>query len=121
MWLVNSRGTRYSRNHTSLDPVNDAEEYWNFSWHELGIYDNPAIIDYVLNVTKREKVFHIGFSQGTTAFYVMGSEKPEYLDKVITHISYAPVAYTAHMTSPLFRTVALSIALNLVRYLSKYI
>ena len=31
VWLPNSRGNRYSRTHTRLDP-NAGEEFWKFSW-----------------------------------------------------------------------------------------
>lgn len=38
VWLNNSRGNRFSRDHKFLNPKSD-DEYWNFSFHELGIYD----------------------------------------------------------------------------------
>ena len=38
VWLNNSRGNLYSRNHKYLDPDND-EKFWDFSFVELGKYD----------------------------------------------------------------------------------
>lgn len=99
VWLINCRGNKYSRKHTSLDPNFDSE-FWRFSFHEIGVYDIPAVIDFILMTTGEEKLFHIGHSQGTTGFYVMLSEKPEYNDKIIAHIGYAPSAYEKHMRSP---------------------
>lgn len=37
-----------------------------FSYHELGMYDVPATIDYIINQTNCEQIFYIGHSQGTT-------------------------------------------------------
>lgn len=33
-------------------------------WDEMGLYDIPAEIEYVLNVTGREKLVYIGHSMG---------------------------------------------------------
>lgn len=107
VWLGNSRGNRYSRNHTSLDPDRDASEFWNFSWHEMGIYDLPAAIDYALDIGKQKRLFYIGHSQGTTVYYVMASQLPEYNSKVTAHFSMAPIAYVNHLASPMLMYMAL--------------
>lgn len=62
VWLGNSRGNRYSRKHKVLNPDKDAA-YWAFSWHQMGVYDLPAEIDYVLAQTKQENLFYAGHSQ----------------------------------------------------------
>lgn len=98
MWLPNSRGNKYSRKHIKLKPYLD-KQYWSFSFHEIGIYDYPAIIDFVLNKTNSRQLFHVGHSQGTTAFYVMASEKPQYNDKIIAQFSLAPTAYVSNIRS----------------------
>lgn len=74
-----------------------------YSWHEIGYYDIPALIDYILDKTGHAKLYYIGYSQGTTVFYVMGSERPEYSDKVKGMISLAPIAYLENQRSPLFK------------------
>lgn len=104
VWLPNARGTRYSRNHIRLDP--DSAKFWDFSWHEIGVYDVPTMIDYALSQTKQEKLFYIGHSQGNTVFYVMCSERPEYNEKIIAQFSLAPIAYVTYMTSPLLQIVS---------------
>uniref|UniRef100_A0A8D8LQ55 Lipase 3 n=1 Tax=Cacopsylla melanoneura TaxID=428564 RepID=A0A8D8LQ55_9HEMI len=41
--------------------------------------------------------FHLA---ATTIFYIMASERPEYNDKILVHLSLGPVAYYFHTTSP---------------------
>lgn len=103
VWLGNARGNRYSRKHSKYTP--DMNQFWDYSWHEIGIYDVPAIVDYTLNVTGKEKLHYIGHSQGTTVFFVMCSEKPEYNEKFLLAQGLAPVAYVEHMSSPLLKVV----------------
>ncbi|KAK9891680.1 hypothetical protein WA026_015648 [Henosepilachna vigintioctopunctata] len=104
VWMGNSRGNTESRNHTKWSP--NELKFWKFSWHEIGTKDVPAMIDYILDTTKQKALYHIGHSQGTTSFYVMCSELPEYNDKIIAHYSLAPVAYMTHAYSPLIRFIS---------------
>ncbi|KAG5876454.1 hypothetical protein JTB14_032687 [Gonioctena quinquepunctata] len=105
VWMGNSRGNLYSRNHTTLNPDEDAV-FWQFSWNELGSIDLPTIIDYVLEQTGTDGVHYVGHSQGTTSFYVMGSSRPEYNKKIKVHVSLAPVAFMNNLKSPLLRIMA---------------
>ena len=41
VWLGNSRGSKYSLEHKSLNYTKD-KAYWEFSWPEMGRYDAPA-------------------------------------------------------------------------------
>lgn len=79
-WLLNARGTTYSRQHITMHP-NDPQ-FWDFSWHEIGVYDIPATIDYILKYTNQTRLTYVGHSQGVTAFYVTLSQLPEYNDKI---------------------------------------
>ncbi|XP_013198804.2 lipase 3 [Amyelois transitella] len=101
VWLGNARGNKHSRRHVELQP-SDAE-FWDFSWHEIGYYDLPAMIDYVLNYTSQKSLKYVGHSQGTTSFFVMSSERPEYNDKVGLMVALSPVAYMSHAKSPFIR------------------
>jgi len=74
---------------------------WHCSWHEIGYYDLPAMIDYILEKTGYSELYYIGYSQGTTVFFVMGSEKPEYNAKVKGMISLAPAVFLSNQRSPL--------------------
>lgn len=48
VWVANGRGSNPSRKHTTLDADSyyweERQQYWDYSWQELGKYDNPAFI-----------------------------------------------------------------------------
>lgn len=73
------------------------------SFHEIGNYDLPAVIDYILDNTGKEKLSYVGHSQGTTIFFACMASRPEYNDKITLMIALAPVAHMTHMTHPLVR------------------
>lgn len=91
-------------------------QFWSFSLDEIGYYDVPASIDYVLNETGETKVHYIGHSQGTTAFFIMASEKPEYQNKIQTMHAMAPAVFLTNMISPLMRMVTRAITPLYVRF-----
>ncbi|XP_045761308.1 lipase 3-like [Maniola jurtina] len=99
VWAVNYRGNIYSRKHLRLDPDKD-RAYWEFSFDENGNYDLPAVINYVLSATKKLKVYYVGHSQGSTNFFVMGSLRPDYNEKVRLSVQLAPVAWMKNIKSP---------------------
>ncbi|XP_066601271.1 lipase 3-like [Prorops nasuta] len=98
VWLGNNRGNIYSANHSHLATTDRA--FWNFSFHELGVYDLPAMIEYILEETGREKIIYTGHSQGATQFYVMCSEIPDYNSKITLMIGLAPAAFTGNIRGP---------------------
>ncbi|XP_066998921.2 lipase 3 [Anabrus simplex] len=104
VWLGNARGNTWSRKHTTLKP--SSAKFWEFTWHEMGVYDLPAVIDYILEKTGEEKLFYVGHSEGTTMSYVMASERPEYNDKLRALISLAPVAHLSHTKTPFLKVIA---------------
>ncbi|OWR52889.1 hypothetical protein KGM_201192 [Danaus plexippus plexippus] len=103
LWFGNCRGNRYSRRHRDLDPNRDSS-YWSFTFHEMGYYDLPAIIDRVLNETGTPSLTAIGHSRGNTIFFVLGSTRPEYNSKVNVVIALAPVVYLRDLPLP-FQTI----------------
>ena len=72
VWIGNNRGTYFGRRHQTLDPDND-NEFWNFSFVELGRYDVKGEIDYIRKQTGI-KVGYIGHSQGTIQMFSALSE-----------------------------------------------
>uniref|UniRef100_A0A182SZJ5 Lipase n=1 Tax=Anopheles maculatus TaxID=74869 RepID=A0A182SZJ5_9DIPT len=103
VWMGNARGTRYSRKHIHLDP-DRSREFWNFSWHEIGLYDVPALIDHVLSVTGQPRLHYAGFSQGTMVLFVLLSERPEYNAKLIDMQAISPSVYMYRLEGRIVRT-----------------
>ncbi|KAF2889105.1 hypothetical protein ILUMI_17068, partial [Ignelater luminosus] len=102
VWMGNFRGSIYSRKHQTLNESNS--KFWDFSFHELGVYDLPAQLNYVHQKTK-QKITYIGLSMGSTAGYIYGITYPDVAyKKVKAFISLAPVAIMKDL--PLFQFVS---------------
>ena len=50
MWIAQGRGRFGSRTHATLDPIADAEEYWDFNIETVALNDIPATVDLIINV-----------------------------------------------------------------------
>ncbi|XP_026468931.1 lipase 3-like [Ctenocephalides felis] len=109
VWMGNARGNKYSRGHSKLNSATDSE-YWNFSWHVIGSKDLPAMLDYILDTTGEQKLTYVGHSQGTTSFWVMASEKPEYNTKIKSMQALAPVAFMSHVTNLVVNLLATTLS-----------
>lgn len=106
VWIGNFRGNKYSRNNTHISPDLESARFFNFSWNEMGRYDLPIMIDYVLETTNQTKLSYVGFSQGNTAFFVMCSTRPEYNRKISIMISLSPIVFIPNAKSPIVRFMA---------------
>ncbi|XP_055678137.1 lipase 3-like [Lutzomyia longipalpis] len=103
VWMGNARGNKFSRCHVTKNPKESS--FWDFSWHEIGVFDVPAMIDYVLRETGQKQLHYVGHSQGTTVLFVMLSLRPEYNRVLLTAHALSPVAFMSHAQSPLVRLV----------------
>lgn len=92
VWMGNSRGSTYSLNHTNLNYKTDWK-YWDFSFHEIGLYDLPASLNYVLARRQRKSLAYIGHSQGNLAMFILQSFHPEWANKVKPFVAMAPIAF----------------------------
>ncbi|ERL92854.1 lipase 3 isoform X1 [Dendroctonus ponderosae] len=104
VWLVNNRGNVHSMRHQTLS-TSDAK-FWDFSFHEKGYYDLPAIVDYILDFAQVDNITYVGHSQGTTASLVLTTSRPEYNDKFNLMVLFSPIVYLDHMSSPSVRFLA---------------
>ncbi|XP_067629584.1 lipase 3-like [Eurosta solidaginis] len=96
VWLGNARGNIYSRNHSTIWIKHP--KFWKFSWHEIGTIDIPETIDYVLHRTGEKAIHYVGHSQGSTAYFVMLSIRPEYNAKIKTGHALAPAVFMGNAT-----------------------
>lgn len=107
VWLGNSRGNKYSRLHTRLQP--NQKEFWDYSYQEMGRYDVKANIELVLRITGQQKLVYIGHSQGTSQMFAALSDPATsaYVNsKVKKFIALAPIVYLPHQSSSLIALMA---------------
>lgn len=103
VWFGNSRGSKYSLAHVNMTTKDAA--FWAFSWQEMGQYDIPAEIDYVLETTGAQTLTYIGHSQGTTQMYALLSEFPAFGSKLNLYVGLGPVATVRNVTLSLLKIV----------------
>lgn len=72
VWLLNNRGTAYSRQHSKYH-VSDPK-LWDYSFQEMASIDVPEVLAFITLFTKQEKVVAIGHSQGSTQFIAAMSD-----------------------------------------------
>ncbi|KAL7041837.1 hypothetical protein ACKWTF_000920 [Chironomus riparius] len=110
VYLGNVRGSKYSTAHKWLNT--ESLDYWRFSFHEMGVYDLPALIDYTLKVSGSDKVYYVGHSQATTQELVFLSMRPEYNRKIIqSHLmstagAFANPRFPVKQLAPLYLVFA---------------
>ena len=94
VWMSSNRGTQYS-NVNDRDGSWTDKERWDFSWAEMGRYDQPANISKILAVTGKPKLTYIGYSQGTSQM-IYGLAKGHdafFADRLERVILLAPCIY----------------------------
>jgi len=100
VWIMNSRGTRYSHEHEKMS--SKSKKYWKFSFHEMGMYDQPANVDYIKKVSGAKKIHaYVGHSQGTTQMFAKLSMDPSFHKNFDMFVGLAPAAYAGNQESKL--------------------
>jgi len=99
VWLGTFRGGRGSDTHTSLDKNSD--EYWQFSYDHIAMYDVPTMINYVLFITNSSSINYIGHSMGGSTYFAMCNYKPNICKyKVNLMVGLAAHSDIHHTISP---------------------
>lgn len=86
-----------------------------FSFDEIGKYDIPAVIQYVLSKTGRSSLSYIGHSMGAGTFFIAMTHKPELNAKIDVMISFAPATSQANARTNSIRGMAPFVNIILVR------
>ncbi|XP_054839914.1 lipase member M-like [Eublepharis macularius] len=109
VWIGNNRGNSWSRRHQHL--TIDQEEFWDFSFHEMGIFDLSATIDFILQKTGQQQIYYIGHSQGSSIGFVGFSELPQLAEKIKIFFALAPSYNLQGLISPEMQLLRLPDAL----------
>lgn len=89
-----------------FNPDNNTQ-FWNFSFHEMGKYDLPAMIDHILASTNKTKLTYIGHSQGTMQLFSAASENSSYFAKNVNGIiALGPATKLGNLRSKLLYFLA---------------
>uniref|UniRef100_A0A663EHJ0 Partial AB-hydrolase lipase domain-containing protein n=1 Tax=Aquila chrysaetos chrysaetos TaxID=223781 RepID=A0A663EHJ0_AQUCH len=115
VWMGNSRGNTLSLKHKTLKPCQ--KEFWQYSFDEIGKYDIPAELYFVMNKTGQKDVYYVGHSEASTAGFVAFSTYPELAQRVKVFFAMGPVATATHATSPLVTFTRLP--QSLIRYVAQ--
>lgn len=99
VWMGNARGTTFSREHEKHP--SKSKQFWKFSFHEIGLYDVSAMLDFMFDHTKEAKTFYAGHSQGTCSLLALLSLTPSYNDKIIQAHLMTPATFMRHSSSPM--------------------
>lgn len=105
VWIGNSRGNVWSRQHQYLSEKE--EEFWAFSFDDMAKYDLPAVINFILQETGQQKLYYIGHSQGTAIAFIAFSTMPELAKKIKMFFALAPVTRIKYAQSPMMKLLRL--------------
>ncbi|GMT12102.1 hypothetical protein PFISCL1PPCAC_3410, partial [Pristionchus fissidentatus] len=99
VWLVNFRGSKYSKKHIKFKETDSA--FWNFCWDEMAEYDVPTAINTVRRVNGADRVYYVGHSQGTTLLFGKLARQPEFATMIARFFALAPITTTKYTRGPM--------------------
>lgn len=108
VWISNSRGNKYCKEHKTWK-IN-SYEFWQFSFHEMGLYDLPAVLEYIdTKKTSKERVIYFGHSQGTAMLFAALTSNLSFFQKHIKlFVALAPVTRINNMSSGILKILQAS-------------
>uniref|UniRef100_A0A0A9XLK4 Lipase 1 n=1 Tax=Lygus hesperus TaxID=30085 RepID=A0A0A9XLK4_LYGHE len=112
VWLGDQRGTLRSMKHVNL--TIQQPEFWDFSFHETGVYDLPAFIDFIEKSTGHKRVIYSCMSLGCTYHFVMLTMRPEYNERLLGAIDFVPIVKVSEKTDLPISTLVTSMGFDLI-------
>lgn len=100
VWLLNNRGTAYSRTHKNHHIL--SHELWDYSFQDMGEHDIPAAIDYIHDATGGRKLVAVGHSQGATQVFAAISDpitSERVQSKLMGLVGMSPVPHVSDVPS----------------------
>lgn len=82
VWLLNSRGNYFSRNHTSLNPDID-KEFWSFDFINISDDVKPSIA-YILSVTGYRNLITFSSIMSSTFTLIAESRDPDFFHESVS-------------------------------------
>jgi pimeloyl-ACP methyl ester carboxylesterase len=108
VWIGNNRGNIRSLEHIDVKEYDwrlPYNKYWDFSFHEMAIYDFPAMISYIQEETGFDKVAYVGHSQGTSLAFIYATFDPQWINQNLkAFIGFGP-ALKLNMTPSVFMRI----------------
>ncbi|KAL4157795.1 hypothetical protein PRNP1_003622 [Phytophthora ramorum] len=104
VWLGNNRGNTYSTGHVKYTTDDDA--FWDFSWEDMGKFDVPAMINYVLETSGQKTAALVGHSEGTTQSFVAFAEDQTLAQSVSYFAALAPVGWLGNTKAAALKLLA---------------
>ena len=100
VWVINVRGNKHSKLVEKNSHLNN-ETFWNFSFHEIGIFDIPQVIKYIMNYTHNDsQCVLIAHSIGATSILSGLCELSEFYQKYTKCIVFFnPICVLNHIDS----------------------
>ncbi|OQR75744.1 gastric triacylglycerol lipase-like [Tropilaelaps mercedesae] len=107
VWAVNYRASKVSNRvrKNGVIGVPEEKDYYRATWQYMAERDVPAVLDKMLEVTKKEQIYLIGQSMGTTVLFSFLSENHEYDSKIGLFTSIVPVIKFGEDTAFFLRTL----------------
>ncbi|KAL4185024.1 hypothetical protein AMTRI_Chr10g3940 [Amborella trichopoda] len=107
VWISYTRGTRWSRGHTTLNDTDKA--FWAWSWQDLAENDLPAMFEYVHGQTE-QKLNYVGHSLGTLTAMAAFSEG-KLVEMVKSAALLSPIAHLNHINIRIIPFISKSYAI----------
>ncbi|KAM9188003.1 lipase member M-like [Mergus octosetaceus] len=101
VWIGNCRGNSWSQRHLNLSVKQ--EEFWDFSFHEMAMYDVPAMVSFILQHTAQEKLYYVGHAQGNSLGFIAFSSMPQLAQKIKVFFALAPLYTFHHAKGPVLK------------------